>query len=329
MNKPKLSVIVPIWGVEKYIEKCARSLFESTLEDIEYIFVDDCTPDKSVEVLKSIMEFYPKRKAQSVLIRHKINEGLPQARKTGFKASHGEWITYVDSDDWIDPTMYERLLEKVDNEREIDLIFCDFVFLSDTEVIWRPSYNFNQTSDELRKNILLGKISNAVWNKIVNRRIYDNNIYFPKLSMDEDDVLTAQWAYYSKNICYVPECLYYHFANPESMTHETDKIKKANHIKDAIENRKWIVDFLENKDDTTIGQVIYSYKLSVKHLYTKLYNKSSRHLYKEINGNMLFGKSLSVSERIRNILFLYSPLMGNTLIEIVRKIKQKYGKFVN
>lgn len=317
MNKPKLSVIVPIWGVEKYIEKCARSLFESTLDDIEFIFVDDCTPDKSVEVLKSIMDFYPKRKAQSILIRHETNKGLPQARKTGFEASHGEWITYVDSDDWIDPKMYERLFEKVDNESRTDLIFCDFVFLSDTEVIWRPTYNCNQTSDELRMNILLGRISNAVWNKIVNRRIYDNNIFFPKFSMDEDDVLTVQWTYYSKRICYVPECLYYHFANPESMTHEIDKNKIERHLNEQIENRKWIVGFLEANNEPELDYVIYLYKFSVKHLFTRLHGMTSRNIYKDINRKMIFDKRIVFSQRIKNLLFLYSPLRGLLLRKVV------------
>lgn len=111
---PKISVIVPIWGVEKYIAKCARSLFESSFDDIEYIFVDDCTPDKSIDVLMAVMEEYPHRKSKSMIIRHENNKGLPQARKTGFEASHGQWITYCDSDDWVAPDMYFKMLEKAD-----------------------------------------------------------------------------------------------------------------------------------------------------------------------------------------------------------------------
>ena len=107
---PKLSVIVPIWGVEKYIEKCARSLFESDLDDMEFIFVDDCTPDKSIELLEALMEQYPERKKQSSIVRHEVNKGLPQARKTGFEASRGEFVTYCDSDDWVAPSMYSKML---------------------------------------------------------------------------------------------------------------------------------------------------------------------------------------------------------------------------
>lgn len=109
-KRPKLSVIVPMWSVEKYIAKCARSLFESTLDDMEFVFVDDCTPDKSVEVLQGVIEEYPKRKSQTIIVRHEVNKGLPQARKTGVAAAHGEFITHCDSDDWVAPEMYEKML---------------------------------------------------------------------------------------------------------------------------------------------------------------------------------------------------------------------------
>ena len=77
-----ISVIVPIYGVEQYIERCARSLFEQTMnEGIEYIFVDDCTKDNSIYILNRVLEDYPERRHQVTLLRHDVNKGLPQARK--------------------------------------------------------------------------------------------------------------------------------------------------------------------------------------------------------------------------------------------------------
>ena len=80
---PKVSVIVPVYGVEKYMERCARSLFEQTLDDIEYLFIDDCTPDRSIEILQQVLEEYPHRKPQVTIHRMEQNSGQAAVRKWG------------------------------------------------------------------------------------------------------------------------------------------------------------------------------------------------------------------------------------------------------
>ena len=121
---PKVSVIVPVYGVEKYIERCDRSLFEQTLEDIEFIFVDDCTPDKSIEILKNVLEDYPLRKKQVLIISHEKNMGLPIARQSGLKVASGDYIIHCDSDDWVDTTMYEKMYNKAIEDGS-DVVVCD------------------------------------------------------------------------------------------------------------------------------------------------------------------------------------------------------------
>ena len=101
MDEIKVSVIVPIYEVERYIERCARSLFEQTmLSGIEFIFVDDCTPDYSIEILHNTLKEYPEREAQVTILTHSANKGLAAARKTGVRAARGEYISHCDSDDW-------------------------------------------------------------------------------------------------------------------------------------------------------------------------------------------------------------------------------------
>lgn len=301
---PKLSVIVPVWGVEKYIERCVRSLFESDLEDMEFIFVDDCTPDKSIDLLITLMEEYPKRKKQSKIVHHKVNKGLPQARKTGFEASSGEWIIHIDSDDWVASTMFSKMLATA--TRGEDLVVCDFVYCSGTDVLWKPTYDDLNSAEQLRKDLLSCKVSNAVWNKIVHRRVYEQDeIYFPVLSMDEDDVLTCQLAYYSRKPAYLHECLYFHYANPDSMTHEKNDEKIRNGIMDRINNRRWIVNFLEGKNDDTLEDAINRYKISVKFFNSEITRKHSRTIYPEVNKYMLFANHLSVFTRATYFLFLY------------------------
>ena len=110
---PEVSVCIPVYGVEKYIERCARSLFEQTMTDgIEFIFVNDCTTDKSIEILERILAEYPGRQAQTKIIHHATNKGLVAARNTGLAHATGDYIIHCDSDDWVDLNFYESLYKK-------------------------------------------------------------------------------------------------------------------------------------------------------------------------------------------------------------------------
>ena len=103
----KLSIIVPMYNTEKYIERCARSLFEQTLTGIEFIFVNDCSPDRSLLILKRIIDEYVDRSLVIRIIEHEKNMGLAVARTTGLNQAKGEYIIHCDSDDWIETDMYE------------------------------------------------------------------------------------------------------------------------------------------------------------------------------------------------------------------------------
>ena len=125
----KVSVIIPVYNVERYIERCVRSLFEQTLIDMEYIFVDDCSPDNSINILESVLEEYPNRKSQVKIIRHLENKGLPIARKTGIDNSTGDYIIQCDSDDWVDKDMYKAMYNMAVNTHS-DVVVCGY-YVSD------------------------------------------------------------------------------------------------------------------------------------------------------------------------------------------------------
>ena len=104
--RPKVSVIIAIYGAERYIERCAVSLFEQSLEDIEYIFINDCTQDRSIEVLESVIERYSHRKDQIKVVNMPINSGQAAVRRRGIELATGQFIIHCDSDDWVDSSMY-------------------------------------------------------------------------------------------------------------------------------------------------------------------------------------------------------------------------------
>ena len=122
IKKPKVSVIVPIYNRENVIEPCARSLFEQSLNDIEYIYVDDGSKDRSVEVLKNILDNYPKRKTWVKIICQPDNKGVAVARRIGIEHATGEYIIHCDTDDWVD---IDAGSQKGRGGLEYAIKFCD------------------------------------------------------------------------------------------------------------------------------------------------------------------------------------------------------------
>lgn len=125
MFAPKISIIIPVYNAEKHIEKCARSLFEQTLFSVEYIFVDDCSSDNSVDVVKTVLNDYPERKEQCVFLCLDKNSGPATARNKGLEEAKGDYIYFCDADDWLDSSMLEEMLSLAEKEKA-DIVICDF-----------------------------------------------------------------------------------------------------------------------------------------------------------------------------------------------------------
>ncbi|MBD5421701.1 MAG: glycosyltransferase family 2 protein, partial [Bacteroides sp.] len=121
-----ISVIVPVYGVEKYIERCVRSLFSQTMtEGVEFIFINDCTKDRSIELLTGIISEYPQLSPQVKIIHHPRNRGLAVARQTGLDAAQGEYILHLDSDDYFESDMLEMMYETA-MANNSDVVVSDF-----------------------------------------------------------------------------------------------------------------------------------------------------------------------------------------------------------
>ena len=108
VDTPKISVIIPVYKVAAYIKRCAESLLSQTLSSVEFIFVDDASPDNSIDLLRDLISFFPDRDVK--IITHDVNKGLPSARNTGLKEAQGEFIYHCDSDDWVEVDILEKML---------------------------------------------------------------------------------------------------------------------------------------------------------------------------------------------------------------------------
>lgn len=256
----KVSVIIPIYKVERFIERCVRSLFEQTLQEVEFIFVDDATSDGSICVLQNVIAEYPERSRQIKIIHHDYNQGLPAARNTGLAEATGEYVFHCDSDDFVEPDMLESLYVKA-VEEEIDIVWCDWFlsFEKNERYMKQPAY---ETPFEALKAMLSGAMKYNVWNKLVKRSLYvDNDICFPSgYSMGEDMTMLLLFAC-AKRVTYIPKA-YYHYVklNSNALTQA-----HSEHQFDALKhNVQRVSSYLEKKYGETLIQEISFLKLESK-----------------------------------------------------------------
>ena len=229
---PKVSVIIPVYGVEKYIERCVRSLFEQTLDDIEFIFVDDCTPDKSMEILESIIEEYRLlliEKNFCVRIeRMPTNSGLPAVRRHGIQCATSDYIIHCDSDDWVDADLYKQLYEKADTEKA-DIVICDYKETNGNEIIITRKGLLSREKERCIKDMMYKRTSWSLCNKLIKKNLYRHISEYPKYYMGEDMALVLPVMLTSACIAYCPNIYYNYFINPESPSRKkslTDAIRK-------------------------------------------------------------------------------------------------------
>lgn len=277
-----ISILIPIYNVDKYIERCARSLFEQTYPDIEYIFVDDCSPDNSIDVLKRIINEYPKRKENIRIIRHKVNRGLAAARNTGVDAAIGDFIMHVDSDDWLDINAVQWLVEK---QMETDADIVSGNAMSHTKngekLLTEPDYA-NKT--EMINRLLDSSFDHVIWRRLIRRSLYfDNDIHAKEgINIGEDWQVMPVLTYYATKFAKTDKCIYHYNCMNEN-SYMTNKITfDYNRYIQNIQSLDILKDFFKHKS-TLFTHTIN--KISVNLLYSYLLfgaGQRNKAFYKEM-----------------------------------------------
>ena len=126
MSRYRVSIVVPVYGVEKYIRQFAESALGQTYQDIQFVFVNDGTKDRSIEILNELIEEKYQHLKPRILIVNKENQGLPMARKTGLEHAEGEYVLFADSDDWLEKDAVAKVMAKAD-ETEADIVYFDLI----------------------------------------------------------------------------------------------------------------------------------------------------------------------------------------------------------
>lgn len=219
-NSPALSVIVPVYNVSAYIEKCARSVFEQSLDDLEIIFVNDCSTDNSVEIIEKVISDYAHTQKKSRIVHMPSNSGLPAVRRQGIIHATGDFVIHLDGDDWVDTDYYKSLYDKA-LETGADIVVGD-------EVMEYPHRSVPKNNDplpglgkEIMRNWYRRTIGLFCHNKLVKRSIYTDNDVLPweGLNMWEDNGLFARLFYYADKIAQAHGPVYhYNRCNVGAMT---------------------------------------------------------------------------------------------------------------
>ena len=225
---PKVSVIITIYNREKYIEKCVCSLFNQSLQEIEYIFIDDASTDRSVELLQTLLNNYSKRKSQSKLILLKTNSGVTNARNIGVNQATGEYIIHADSDDWVDYDMYEKMYAKA-KSTNADIVGCDICheYINTSHIFHQP---YESNIKENIHKLIKGDIHPSLCTSLTKSKLIKNNkIDFPTgLNMGEDLYYNLQLFIHANKIIGMNYAPYHYRHTPSSSS--------FHHTKETIES---------------------------------------------------------------------------------------------
>ncbi len=212
----KISVIIPVYNVENYIRKCVDSVLGQTYQNLEIILVDDGATDLSGK----ICDEYAK-KDNRVIVIHKENGGLSDARNAGLEIATGDYIGFVDSDDWIEPDMYERLY-KLCRDNELDIVaarFCETVMGVDKETAFTGEFLELDGIELLGLNIFGDApyvVTNSVWDRLYRRELLDG-ISFPVGRKYEDICFTTQVFLRAKRCGYLDAKVYHYTIRDDSI----------------------------------------------------------------------------------------------------------------
>jgi glycosyltransferase involved in cell wall biosynthesis len=240
--EPTVSVIIPVYQVEKYLDKCIASVVGQTYQNLQIILIDDGSTDRSPAICDEWKERDPR-----ITVIHQPNGGLSRARNAGLKVATGKFVGFVDSDDWIEPNMVECLLAAL-QKTDADIAVGGFEgFTEDSKSIPYAKAKSTErslcsTGDALKRLLLLrGFIRNFVWNKLYRRTVL-SGIAFPEGRLYEDVTWTAQVIGNAKSVVCVNQIFYHYLHRPDSLSRDDRQFIRR--LQDELELTEQRLDYI-------------------------------------------------------------------------------------
>lgn len=303
---PEVSVIVPVYNVEKYLEKCLNSLVNQTLENIEIIIVNDGTKDNSEEIIKKFIEKYP----QKIVYLKKENGGLSDARNFGIPYAKGEYIAFLDSDDYVEKDIYKEMYELAKKENS-DMVECDFLW----EYPDKTREDIGQVYNG--KKEMLEKVRVVAWNKLIRRSIIEKaQIQFPKGLRYEDVEFTYKLIPYLNKVSFLKKP-YIHYIQRENSI-----------INVQNERTKEIFTVLDNVITYYTENNFYDeYKEELEYVYTRFLLCSSLLRMVKINDKDI--RKNMIKTTWENLNTKFPNWKNNEILKKNKSLKDRYMKSVN
>ena len=303
---PKVSVIVPIYNVEKYLEKCINSLLSQTLEDIQIILVNDGSKDNSGNIARE----YEKNNKNRITYVEKENGGLSDARNYGLKYATGDFIAFLDSDDYIEKNAYEEMYNKA-IEENADYVECDFIWEFPNKIRVDKQYPYKN------KKEMLSFVRVVAWNKLIKRQlITDNNLEFPKGLRYEDVEFTYKLIPFINKFAYVDKP-FIHYVQREGSIANVQNERTAE-IFTVLDN---VIEFYKKNN------IYEKYRDELEYNYARYLLCSSLKRMCKIKDKTIREKLLTESWERLNLNF--PNWKENVILKTVNIGKNKYMRTVN
>lgn len=250
----KISILVPLYGVERYVEQCARSLFEQSFESVEFIFVDDASPDNSAAIVERIAAEYPHQMERTTILRNERNMGVSATRNRAVECATGHFVLFVDGDDYCHQDLVEELaIEQLD--LNYDIVWSNF--LVDEEgaqtLVKAPIIGSKRGTLKVVASQSFAH-PNRIWGMLIRRDLLlKNSIRFDeRISMGEDMLLLAQILYHAKRVASIKDGLYHYRAQVGIMANlDQDNAKSKASQRSYIRATILAKEFLKSRSDSS------------------------------------------------------------------------------
>lgn len=256
MKQPLISVIIPVYGVEKYIAQCLDSIINQTYKNLEIIVVNDGTKDRSAEIAKEYAT-----KDSRIKVYDFQNGGLSVARNRGLEIATGDYISYIDSDDWLDTKMYETLLEAA-MKNDADMVKCGIIEtngVTEDKITFSDIKIINNEQNKAFENYFNGMLWTLAWNGLYKNELA-KKVKFPDNVVHEDNYSSGMFLYLAKKVLAVPFCGNYYRFNDSGISKggvkkPLDKILAISNLKQDL----LALGFVDKKLDWKLSVEFYHF----------------------------------------------------------------------
>ena len=326
--QPLVSICVPIYNVEKYIERCANSLFGQSYDNLEYIFVDDNTPDDSINILKKTLLNYPGRVNSVVILKNTVNAGVAVSRNTAIENCSGEFMLWVDPDDYIALETVEYLIKK-QQATDSDIVLFDYnVIYSNYTTKWKRVCDIDNEVNVL--NFIARKVPVTIHGMLIRVSLYrDYNIKAePGVNVGEDYWISTRLLYNSQKVSSVSLPLYYYDRRNESSIMNVYSTEKT---KQAAESVRLVREFFQNKGAKYADALK---EAEIELIYRRIINSF---ILNDKKGYCIACEKLKTIDKkyLQSIVFYRRPIFNirqyffaRTYYKVFKFIKSVFGKYI-